>query len=112
MKKFDRLLEKIKDHSELTLDLTDFGLQQGQIETLVIALNNNDKIKILCLRHNSLNDASVPDLVKLKNIEFLDICYNNFTQNGIDRLNAEFSNIHLGSFWLYSQHNNIRPVFF
>ncbi len=84
MKKFDRLLTKIETHGELALDLTDFGLRNEQIQLLVEKLNGNTKINILTLKHNSLDDSCVQSLIDLRNIEYLDISYNNFTQKGIN----------------------------
>ncbi len=107
MKKFERLLAKIENYSDLALDLTDFGLEQEQIKQLVNCLNKNINIKILILKHNSLDDSCVAELAELSDIESLDLSYNNFTQVGIDQLKKNLKD-KIPSFNIYAEHNNNR----
>lgn len=111
MKKIDRLLERIKVHDGLDLDVGDFGLSQEDLKKLVEGVNNNQKIKILVLQHNSLGDESIGLLIQLKNITSLDISYNNFTQKGIDRLETELKE-KCNLFKIYTKCNNNNPLVF
>ena len=109
MKKFDRLLLEIERYTEISLDLADFGLKKEQLENLIEKLNINSTIKILILNHNSLGDDSIPNLIKLTNIESLELSYNNFTQKGIDTLREGSKN---KSLKIYANHNNTKKLSF
>ena len=111
MKKFDRLLEKIKLHDGVELDVGDFGLNQENLKQLVEEINNNQKIKILVLQHNSLGDESVKFLIQLEHITSLDISYNNFTQTGIDELEKMLKE-KCSSFRIYKKCNNTSLLVF
>ncbi len=100
MDKFQRLLKKIQTYNEITLDLTDFGLESNQTKELVDQVNARPSITLLILCHNGLNNNATKFLINLKHVKTLDISYNNFTSESISqlldinkfRLNANYNN--------------------
>jgi len=86
------LLKKIETSTtDPYLDLTDFGLENTQIQELVQYLNKNSHIQVLSLRHNNLGDECIEPLKALTNIRNLDVSYNDFTEKGINGLVEAYS---------------------
>lgn len=56
------------------------------IRTLVVALNNNPKIKTLKLNHCHITDEYAAELSKLKHIHYLHLNGNQITENGVNVL--------------------------
>jgi hypothetical protein len=111
MTKLEILLIKIETLADFSLNLADFGLYEHQIKLLVDKINHNTNIKKLNLKHNSLTDGCIPELVKLQNIQSLNISYNDFTQKGINIL-KEALKAKFARFSIFAEHNNANPFFF
>lgn len=78
---------KILDRTEAKVDLSNKGINDTEIKEIIDLINSNYRhIKDLNLAHNPITDIGAEDLVKLENVEKLDLTQTAINYKGVVNL--------------------------